>query len=79
MRTLEALGRGQALRTLVPLGRRGLSCGPFSVSLTSTAGAAAWLGAVGEGVGALEDIVLRRTLHCPRNDLSGDRGRGGDS
>ena len=61
-RPLEALGRGQELRTLVPLGRHGLSCGPFSGSLASPAGAAAWLGTGGEDVGALEEIVLRRTL-----------------
>ena len=59
MRPLEALGQGRALQTLVPLWRRSFYCGPFSVSLTSPAGAAAWLGAGGEDVGALEGIVLR--------------------
>ena len=59
MRPLEALGQGRALRTLFPLGRRSLSCGPLSISLASPAGAAAWLGAGGEDVGALEGIVSR--------------------
>ena len=78
-RPLEALGRGRVLRTLVPPGQRCCSSGFFSGSLASPAGAAAWLGAGGEDVWALEGIVSRRTLRFPRNDLSGARGRGGAS
>ena len=55
---LAALGLGKALRTLVPLERRSLFCGPFSVSLASPAGIAAWLGAGGEYVGALDGIIF---------------------
>ena len=71
MHPLEVLGRGRALRTLVPLGRRGLSCGPFYGLLAFPAGAAAWLGAGGEDMGELEEIFSLRILRCPRNDLSG--------
>ena len=49
---------GQALRTLVPLGRRSVFCGPFFVSLSSSAGAAACLGVGGEDVWALDGIFF---------------------
>ena len=48
----------RSLRTLVPLGQHSLFCGPFS-ALSSPDGAAAWLGAIGEDVWALDGIVFR--------------------
>ena len=65
MRLLAALGLGRALRALVPLERRSVFCGPFFVSLSSLAGAAAWLGAGGEDVWALDGIVFRVLFVAP--------------
>ena len=62
---LEVLGLGRALRTLVPLGRRSLFFGPFSVSLDSPAGAAACLGTGGEDVEALDVIVFHGLSVAP--------------
>ena len=56
---VEVLGRGRSLQTRVPPKRRCFSCGYFSGSLASLAGAAAWLGAEEEDVGALEGIVAQ--------------------
>ena len=55
---LTALGLGRALQTLYSLRRHSLFCGPFS-ALSSPDGAAAWLGARGEDVWALDGIVFR--------------------
>ena len=65
MRLLAALGLGRSLRALVPLERRSVFFGPFFVSLSSLAGAAAWLGAGGEDVWALDGIVFRVIFVAP--------------
>ena len=49
---------GRALQTLVPLGRRSVFCVPFFVSLPYPDGAAAWFGAGGEDVWALDGMVF---------------------
>ena len=49
---------GRALRALVPLGRLSVFCVPFFVSLPSPDGAAAWFGAGGEDVWALDGMVF---------------------
>ena len=73
---VEVLGRGRSLQTRVPPKRRCFSCGYFSGSLASLAGAAAWLG-VGGSSGASGGMFARplpfggMALRCPRNDLSG--------